>query len=186
MIKAVHRWEPGRRDNSLQHAIPTMTSEIKRHFRDRTGMIRPHRRVQEIRTPIQLVHEHNPAATTAELADQLQVPKTDITEAHQAAHLTHPWSLDTPTADGQEWTEVVGHDDASFSTVENRPILRAIFSTLNDQERTVVRLGFWANLTQLQIADRIGVGPMQVSRILRWIAEKARHQPPGELSAQAG
>lgn len=186
LIKAVHRWEPGRCDNFLQYAVPTMTGEIKRYFRDRTGMIRPHRRTQEIRAAIQLVREHNPAATTAELADQLQVKEADVTEALQAAHLTHPWSLDTPAADGREWAEVVGHDDTGFSTVEDRLILRSIFSTLTDQERTVVRLRFWEDLTQLQIADRIGVSQMQVSRILRWIGEKARHQVSGELSAQAG
>lgn len=186
LIKAVHRWQPDRCANFLQYAVPTMTGEIKRYFRDRTSMVRPHRRIQEIRAAIQLEHQHDPAATTAELAARINVTPADILEALQATRLMHPHSLDAPAVDGREWADVAGHHESGFHTVENRILLRAILSLLTEQERTVVRLRFWDELTQQQIADQIGVSQMQVSRILRQIADKARHHVVDTLDAQAG
>lgn len=186
LIKAVHRWEPGRCGNFLQYAVPTMTGEIKRYFRDRTSMIRPNRRVQEIRAAMHQFHQHDPEATTAHLAERLGVAPDDISEARQATQLMRPCSLDAPAGEGQEWSDLVGHDESGYDAVENRILLRSIFSALTDQERTVVRLRFFDDLTQLEIAARIGVSQMQVSRILGRISEKARHQAAGALDSQAG
>lgn len=178
LVKAVSRWLPGLSDDFLQFAVPTISGEIKRYFRDHSWLVRPPRRIQELRAAISVAErdfqdsgELRPS--DVQVAKRLGVGDADIREARAAAGLCRPPSLDSDSGAGlfiaQQWS-----GDDCMSTVDDRMSLDVVLRTLTSRERTVVSMRFNEGLSQARIGELIGVSQMQVSRILRDVVNKLR------------
>ena len=179
LVKAVRRWEPGRSEDFLQFAVPTIVGEIKRYFRDHSWLVRPPRRIQELRAAIneaEQTYRHNDGTgpTESELADVTGVSARDIGEARSAASFCRPRSLDEGQGLGLALALGWGDEDPELRRVEDRITVQRLLATLTDREREVVRMRFSDGWSQARIGTEIGVSQMQVSRWLRTIADKLR------------
>ena len=176
LVKAVDRWDPSRGTAFSSFAVPTMTGEIKRHFRDRTWVVRPSRDLQELWLAVERARDdlwrdlgHPP--TVSEIASHLGRPIEAVMDAVSAGYARATQSLDVPVPgdDGDSATlgELVGADDDEFERVDTSATIDEITSILSPREREILRLRFVEDLTQSEIGDLIGCSQMHVSRILR-------------------
>jgi len=179
LVKAVRRWEPGRSEDFLQFAVPTIVGEIKRYFRDHSWLVRPPRRIQELRAAITEAeqtyrHRDGTGPTESELAAATGVTPHDIGEARAAAACCRPRSLDEGQGLGLAMALGWGDEDPELRRVEDRVTVQRLLATLTDREREVVRMRFNNGWSQSRIGSELGVSQMQVSRWLRTIADKLR------------
>jgi RNA polymerase sigma-B factor len=173
LVKAVERFDPDRGVNFTSFAAPTITGEIKRHFRDRTWAIRVPRSMQELtleieRTRGELGHELSRAPTIAEIAEHIGVSEESVLEGMEAAGLYRSDSLDGPVVsdDDRSRGDQIPDPDDELLDVDDRVLVRELLARLPIRERRVVYLRFFEGLTQGEIAERIGVSQMHVSRLL--------------------
>lgn len=178
LVKAVSRWLPGLSDDFLQFAVPTISGEIKRYFRDHSWLVRPPRRVQELRAAISAAERDFQESgvlrpSDAMLAGHLGVRDVDVREARAAAGLCRPPSIDADSGAGlfiaQQWS-----GDDCMSAVDDRMSLDVVLKGLTPRERRVVNMRFNDGMSQARIGEVIGVSQMQVSRILRDVVSKLR------------
>ncbi len=179
LVKAALRWEPGRSEDFLQFAVPTIAGEIKRYFRDHSFMVRPPRRIQELRAAMtapdaSLTDRPLAQRSDAEVSARLGVDEGSVREARQASALCRPRSLDAPGLSGQSLSSTWGQEDGRLAHVEERLTVAALLDQLTERERTVIRMRFVEGLSQSRIGEEIGVSQMQVSRLLRGISAKLR------------
>ncbi|WP_228430646.1 SigB/SigF/SigG family RNA polymerase sigma factor [Baekduia soli] len=172
LIKAIDRFDLTRDVRFATYAVPTIAGELKRHFRDRGWMMRVPREVQELTGRISVVRERligdlSRSPTAAELARALDCDEDRVREALAAAAAYRMMSLDQPYADGTGPLESLGGDDDGFERAEARAMLADSLHELPPREREIVRLRFYEGLTQREIADRIGISQMHVSRLIR-------------------
>jgi RNA polymerase sigma-B factor len=154
-------------------AVPTITGEIKRYFRDHTWDVRVPRRVKDMRADLarateELQHELRRSPTVADLADYLDLPEDEVREGAQAVQEYHSLSLQTPVTidDPTELGETLGVEEGGYDLAEHRHALVAAVADLDERSRTILKLRFFDDLTQLQIAERVGVSQMHVSRLI--------------------
>lgn len=171
LIKAVDRFDAGRGVDFAGFAVPTIVGEIKRHFRDRTWDVRVPRRLQELRLAISeasavLSHRLSRSPTIADIATHLDVSEEDVLHGLEAARAYNCASLSAPLDDGTDLGAVLGGVDPQFELTELRVALGPAIARLDRRQQTILMLRFYGNLTQLQIAERIGVSQMHVSRLL--------------------
>jgi RNA polymerase sigma-B factor len=181
LIKAVDRWDPERGVDFAGYAIPTIIGEIKRHFRDRTWDVRVPRRLQELRLAIseansKLTQSLGRSPTVADVAGHLGIGEEDVLEGLEGARAYNATSLSTPTtADGNtELGDTLGGTDPEFELAELRVALGPALASLDEREQKILTLRFYGNLTQSQIAERVGVSQMHVSRLLTRALAKLR------------
>lgn len=176
LVKSVERYEPGRGVPFEGFATPTITGEVKRHFRDTTWSARVGRRAQELQRLIpraaeDLSHELGRSPSITEIADRIGVARDDVLGALDArsAYKARSLSMAAPTADGTGATiaDRLGEEDPSLEGTANRLSLRARIARLPERERELIRLRFEEELTQSEIAERLGISQMHVSRLLR-------------------
>jgi RNA polymerase sigma-B factor len=185
LLNAVDRFDPERGIPFTAFASPTILGELKRHFRDRVWTVRVprglHDRMAEVEKAItELTKELQRSPSVGEIAERLELEQTDVLEVMEANHNRRPLSLDRPASaeDGEDSppTEWIGEEDESFELVEGRIALDAALPYLDERERLVLRLRFAEDMTQSQIAERIGHSQMHVSRILRRALNRIREQ----------
>ncbi|MCW3845011.1 SigB/SigF/SigG family RNA polymerase sigma factor [Micromonospora yasonensis] len=184
LIKAVDRFDASRGVDFAGFAIPTILGEIKRHFRDRTWNIRVPRRLQELRLRISeangtLTQTLNRAPTVADIASHLDLTEEEVLEGLEGARAYNAVSLSTPIGDGDRTTELgdtLGTDDNEYELAELRASLGPALATLDQREQKILTLRFYGNLTQSEIAARVGVSQMHVSRLLARALTKLRGQ----------
>lgn len=175
LIKAVDRFDTGRGVELSTYATPTVLGEIKRHFRDKGWSVRVPRRLQEVRIAIsrataELSQTLGRSPTVKELSAHLGISEDEILEGLEAAQSYSTLSLDGSTG-GQEseipaLVDTLGTYDTALQHVEYRETLRPLLAALPERERRIIMLRFFANKTQAQIAEEIGVSQMHVSRLL--------------------
>jgi RNA polymerase sigma-B factor len=191
LVKAVRRFRPGVGQSFVGFAAPTISGEIKRHFRDTGWMVRPPRRLQELGARIRDVEKDleqnlHRRPRPDELAIALEVDEGQVRAAREAASSFHALSLDLPASPGQAVPEVsLEESENPFAAVDDVAWLRDALDDLTDRERVVLRLRFVELLTQSDIAERIGVSQMQVSRILRATLTRLRHRLQASLDSAA-
>jgi len=185
LINAIDRFDPEREIPFTAFASPTILGELKRHFRDRVWTVRVPRGLHDLMAEVdkaitELTKELQRSPSVAEIAERLEVEQTDVLEVLEANHNRRPLSLDRPagTEDGDEAppAEWVGSEDEGFELVEGRIALDAALPYLDERERLVLKLRFAEDMTQSQIAERIGHSQMHVSRILRRALARIREQ----------
>ncbi len=175
LLKAVDRFEPDRGVEFSTFATPTMVGEIKRHFRDKGWAIRVPRRLQELRLSLsrataELSQSTGRSPTVAELAAHLGITEDEVLEGMESAQAYSTLSLDAATSDGSDTgstlAETLGDHDPQLGEVETRETLNPLLATLPVREQRILHMRFYENMTQAQIAERIGVSQMHVSRLL--------------------
>lgn len=175
LLKAVDRFDPERGVEFSTFATPTMVGEIKRHFRDKGWAIRVPRRLQELRISIgrataELSQSTGRSPTVAELAAHLGVSQEQILEGLESAQAYATLSLDASsndgTEDGSSLADTLGDDDPGLGEVDTRETLHPLVATLAPREQRIIHMRFYENMTQAQIAERVGVSQMHVSRLL--------------------
>jgi len=182
LLKAVERFDPSRGLQFSTFATPTVLGELKRHFRDRGWTVRVPRRVQELHLQLgriisTLGQEQGRSPTPAEIAERAGVSEEDVLEAMEAGSLYRLVSLDgsaTPDDEGGDLAACLGEDDPSFASIEHRDELAELLGVLPERERRIVELRFFESLTQSEIAERVGVSQMHVSRLLTRSLERLR------------
>ncbi|WP_185749119.1 sigma-70 family RNA polymerase sigma factor [Humibacillus xanthopallidus] len=183
LLKAIRRYSPEEGKNFAGFAVPTITGELKRHFRDLGWVVRPSRRVQELRFSLRqtrevMTHELQRAPTRAELATCLGVAVTDVSHADEADSSFRPASIDQPssTAEHNPLTDAVCVSDRALEAVCDHVDLRRALEGLSSEARRVLQLRFVEDRSQRDIADEIGATQMQVSRMLGRILRQLRSE----------
>ena len=174
LLKAVERFDPERGLAFTTFAVPTITGEIKRHFRDRGWATRVPRGLQDLalrltRTVQELGHELGRSPSVEELATALEVSTEMVLEAMEANRSYSASSLDAPGSDDDNapgLDRVLGADDPGMEAVEREMVVRDLLETLSERDRQIVQLRFYDGLTQSEIAERINISQMHVSRLL--------------------
>ena len=187
LIRAAQKFDVAQNRDFLTYAVPTISGEIKRHFRDQGWTIRPPRRVQEIQSKV--IHayhrgeEHGAPPSAARIAEQLDLPVEDVSEALQAEGCFRPVSLDVPvTEDGRAAIDQLTSDDSGDErALEARLMLGPAVRVLSDRDRKILYMRFVEDRTQQEIGDALGVTQMQASRLLKRILDQLRD----ELGADA-
>jgi len=181
LIKAIDRFDPQRGVALTTYAMPTIIGEIKRHFRDRGWAVRVPRGLQELgmrvsRLVEQLTVELERSPTIAELAKAAGVGEEEVLEALESSRAYASVSLASPDGDDEEGDplEAIGGDDPAYLVSEDRAVLAPGFAVLDQRERRIILLRFYAGLTQSQIAARVGISQMHVSRLIRRALERLR------------
>lgn len=176
LLKAIDRFDPGREAAFASFAVPTILGELKRHFRDAGWALRVPRGVQErvleVRWAMELLSsslERSP--TPAELAEAIGASREKVLEAMEATSAYETASLNAPrTSDADEGDVLAdrfGADDCGYDLVDDRDSIVEGLESLPDRERLVLRLRFEGDMTQAQIAERLGISQMHVSRLIR-------------------
>ena len=172
LLNAVDRFEPDRGVDFLSYAVPTVTGEIRRHFRDRTWAMRVPRRLKDLQSAINsavgpLSQELGRAPRPSEIAHRLGLSTDEVVEGLDAQQAYRSTSLDELVAGADtSLTDTLGEADAELEKVEYRQTLAPLLDELPERERRILVLRFFGNMTQTQIADRIGISQMHVSRLL--------------------
>jgi RNA polymerase sigma-B factor len=175
LINAVDRFEPDRGIDFLSFAVPTITGEVRRYFRDHGWAMRVPRRLKELHVALgaavsRLSQQLGRAPTARELAIHLDLPFEDVLEGLTASNAYRSASLDgmvdEEAGGGHFAAGLLGQYDDQLERLENREALAPLLAELPDRERTILVLRFFGNLTQTQIAERVGISQMHVSRLL--------------------
>jgi RNA polymerase sigma-B factor len=177
LILAVDRFEPARGIDFLSFAVPTITGEVLRHYRDRAATIRVPRRLRELQGQIydaaaMLAQQNGRAARPSEIAVALGVDLEIVIEGLAAQGAAHPCSLDEPARDDDSsgtrvrFGGALGRVEEAFDLVEQRESLAPLLADLPERERTILRMRFVDGQTQSEIGQRIGISQMHVSRLL--------------------
>jgi RNA polymerase sigma-B factor len=185
LVNAIDRFDPDRGIPFTAFASPTILGELKRHFRDRVWTVRVprglHDRIAEVSKAIgELTEQLQRSPSVTEIAERLEIEETDVLEVLEANHNRRPLSLDRPASsedpDETPAAEWIGTEDEGYELVEGKVALDAALPHLDERERLVLRLRFVEDMTQSQIAERIGHSQMHVSRILRRTLQRIREQ----------
>lgn len=180
LVVALQRFDCERGLPFPAFATPTILGALRRHYRDHGWSIRVPRRVHELAVPAReatdrLTTELGRPPTADEVALELGIETADLLATQQAAAARTPASLDsTPTVDGPSQHEVIGDDDRNLLIAEDQVVLRQAIEHLGERDRDVIKLYFFDELTQSQIAERYGVSQMQVSRWIASIVKRLR------------
>src|SRR4051794_21442900 len=176
LVKAIDRYDPAYGVPLRTYAIPTMFGEVRRYLRDHAWSLRVPRPLQERVLEITKATERlsarvGRAPTPQELADELDYTLEEILEGLQAGSAYSATSLETPTGSPDDpdrtLADIIGYEDERFHRAEQVAALRSLRDVLDDRDRRVLYLRFVEDLTQTEIAKRIGVSQMQVSRLIR-------------------
>ena len=187
LIKAIDRFEPDRGVDFAAYAIPTVIGEIKRHFRDRTWLIRVPRRLQELRIDIttansELTHTLDRSPTVSDIAAHLKITEEEVLEGLEGARAYSATSLSQPAGDDTttELGDTFGSEDHEFELAELRIALGPALASLDERAQRILSLRFYGNLTQQEIAAQVGISQMHVSRLITKALESLRRQLEGE------
>ena len=179
LINAVDRFDPSRGFAFSTFATRTVLGELKRHFRDKGWAVRAPRRIQELylelgRATDALAQELGHPPTIQELAERTGATEEAVLEAVEAGQGYRATSIDAPDRQDGTIASRLGDVDAGFSGTEDHQVLIQAMATLPERERLILQLRYVDGLTQSEIAERIGVSQMHVSRLLAVSISKLR------------
>jgi RNA polymerase sigma-B factor len=189
LLKAVERFDSERGLEFSTFATPTIVGELKRHFRDKGWAVRVPRRVQELHLRLAgvvggLSQEMGRSPTIAEIAERAGVSDEEVLEAMEAGRAYRFASIDAPNPGEDEdrmlgMAARLGSDDAGMVDVEHRMELSPLLESLPERERTILHLRFFEGMTQSEIANRLGISQMHVSRLLARSLQQLRERSEG-------
>nr|WP_254553227.1 SigB/SigF/SigG family RNA polymerase sigma factor [Kitasatospora sp. MMS16-BH015] len=176
LIKAIDRFDPSYGVEFSTFAIPTITGEIKRFFRDTGWMVHVPRRLQELRISLakasdELEQSLDRAPTSAELAEHLELPEEEVREGLIAAQAQNAHSLDAPATEGESQAAPalaakLAVEESAYDRVLALETLRPVIAELPERERRILSLRFCEDLTQAEIGRELGLSQMHISRLL--------------------
>jgi RNA polymerase sigma-B factor len=183
LVKAVERFDPARGFAFTSFAVPTILGELKRYFRDTGWALHVDRGAQERARKVldaqqKLSAVSGRAPTVGQLGQYLEMSDEDVLEGLQTAEAYDAISLDAPMQGDDEpgatRLEAVGGDDDRLELFDAQATIFAAAKLLPERERRILFLRFGEDLTQSEIAERVGVSQMQVSRLLRRSVQRLR------------
>src|SRR5829696_10140209 len=176
LVKAIRRYRPGQAPSFAAYAVPTISGELKRWFRDRGWVVRPPRRLQELRATVQSVRarleqELGATPTDADLAEAVGATLEEVREVASAATGFRPLSLDCSPSDDERpgLAAFLATEDEEMERADDRVCLAEALTELDDDERELLLMRYVEGMTQREIGEVRGVSQMQVSRTLRRI-----------------
>ena len=193
LLKAIDRFDPNRGTAFFTFAVPTILGELKRYFRDTGWSAHVPRGQQELALKVQEAEQAissrlGRSPTAAELALYMEVSVEEVLDGLEAAAAHHATSLQVPhdELDGEprSLSDVLGQDDPRFEQIDASLTIASAATELSERERRVLEMRFSGELTQSEIAKRIDVSQMQVSRILRSALAHLRELALAEYDAE--
>ncbi|WP_329493014.1 SigB/SigF/SigG family RNA polymerase sigma factor [Kitasatospora herbaricolor] len=182
LIKAIDRFDPTLDYEFSTFALPTISGEIKRHFRDTSWMVHVPRRMQELRLTLakagdDLQQALDRAPTPREIAQHLSMDEQDVIEGLKAAEAYSTHSLDMPGDDEDVDGSIAARfavEEKGFEAVLDLESLKPLVAALPERERAILSMRFGAEMTQSQIGERLGLSQMHISRILNRTLRRLR------------
>ncbi|HXM86838.1 MAG TPA: SigB/SigF/SigG family RNA polymerase sigma factor [Solirubrobacteraceae bacterium] len=183
LLKALDRFDVQRGHPFASFAVPTILGEMRRHFRDAGWSVHVPRGSQERALKVRdgqerLANTRGRAPTVGELAEYLELSTEDVIDALQAIQAYESLSLDAPrpgaTDEVTSYGDSMGEEDARYELVELDVTVSAVMGKIPQRERQILRMRFVEDLTQTEIAERVGISQMQVSRLLRRSLDQLR------------
>ncbi|MFE1252051.1 RNA polymerase sigma factor SigF [Streptomyces sp. NPDC058735] len=174
LVKAVDHYDPARGFAFEAYAVPTVTGEIKRHFRDHMWTLHVPRRVQDLRNRVRQAAKElsqstsGRSPTVAEIAGHTRLSEAEVRTGMEALECFSALSLEAemPGTDGYALGDAIGGPDPAFDTVVDRVAVRPCLEALPERERIILYLRFFKGMTQSRIAEQLGISQMHVSRLL--------------------
>jgi RNA polymerase sigma-B factor len=194
LLKAIDRYDPDRGFPFKAFAVPTILGEMRRYFRDSGWSVHVPRGAQERALQVreaqqQLSEDCGHAPSVSQLSQYLEIGAAEVLDGLRALAGYGTLSLDAPRRGGEEdesgsYAESVGEEDRRFELIELGLSVGSALEQITPREREILHLRFVEDLTQTQIAQRIGVSQMQVSRLLRRCLDQLREltEASGEVS----
>ncbi|WP_032916998.1 SigB/SigF/SigG family RNA polymerase sigma factor [Streptomyces rimosus] len=177
LVKAVDRFDPERAGAFETFAVPTITGELKKHFRDCTWDVHVPRRTQELRNKVRTAVQElsttldGRAPTVARLAERTRLGEEDVLLGLDALESYRSLSLDAPLGpdaeDGSSLKDTLGGTESGFALVDEREAVKPALARLPERERRILYLRFFQDMTQSAIAAETGLSQMHVSRLIR-------------------
>ncbi len=185
LVKAVDRYDPERGNAFESYAVPTVTGEIKRHFRDHMWTLHVPRRVQDLRNRVrfatqdlsQTISGRRP--TVAEIAAHANMSEEDVQVGLEALESFTALSLDAElpgSEDGYSLSDALGAPDPALDTVVDREAVKPRLAALPERERAILYMRFFGDMTQSRIAEQLGISQMHVSRLISRCCDRLRDQ----------
>lgn len=179
LVAATRRYDPTTGHGFAAFAVPSVSGEVKRYFRDHTWTVRPPRRLQELHLELvgaeeRLRQELGAEPSPADVAEALGITREELREVRRSGSAYRAGSLDAPTPSGRTLGEQVADVADACAVVDTRHALRAALVRLSPRERRLVHLRFDRELTQREIGRELGVSQMQVSRLLTALVARLR------------
>lgn len=186
LIAAIERFDPELGLEFTTFATPTILGEIKRYFRDKSWAVRVPRRLQEtyakvVRLQQEMAQRLGRSPTVAEIAVELELEADEVLQALEAGPAHRAVSLDAPAQGADETQEVgdrVGVEDENLSRIELQNVLSSALRHLTPREQEIMILRFVDQLPQTEVARRLGISQMHVSRLQRAALEQLRREVP--------
>ncbi|WP_338702960.1 SigB/SigF/SigG family RNA polymerase sigma factor [Streptomyces sp. Q6] len=190
LLKAIKRFDP-ERGAFESYAVPTITGELRRHFRDRTWDLRVPRRVQDLRNKVRAARRDIADAPgagepgIAEIAEHTGLTEQEVRDGLEALESYTALSLDAELAtsdDGYSLADVLGTADPGFDLVTDREAARQGLRELPERERAILYMRFFEDMTQSRIAEQLGISQMHVSRLINRSCDRVRRSATGEAA----
>ena len=193
LLKAIDRFDPSRGLEFTTFATPTIMGEIKRHFRDKGWSVRVPRRLQELSAKVNqatdtLTSQLQRLPTIAEIADYLDATVDEVLEAMESSSAYSSVSLEAPSgADDDDTPSVIDRyatEDSDLAFTDDRIIIEEALASFSPRERDVIEMRFLKGMTQIEIAEKLGISQVQVSRLLRRTLKKIQDKidPEGVMT----
>lgn len=185
LVNAVARFDIETGSDFVSFAVPTIMGEVRRHFRDNSWSVKVPRRLKELHLRLgaataDLSQRLGRAPTASELAAELGMDRADVVEGLVAGSSYNTLSIDTASGSEDDAVRAIadtlGVVDSGLNQIENREALRPALESLPERERMVLVLRFFESMTQTQIAERVGISQMHVSRLLAKSLTRLRDQ----------
>ncbi|MFE4669714.1 SigB/SigF/SigG family RNA polymerase sigma factor [Streptomyces sp. NPDC056716] len=184
LVKAVDHYDPAQERAFEVYAIPTITGEVKRHFRDTLWDVHVPRRVQDLRNQVrrsrrelaQTSAGHEPSVRS--IAEHAHLSEGEVRDGLEALECFAALSTDavTPGTESTTLGDRLGYDDSSYDAVVDRLAVGPYLSRLPERERTILYLRFYRGMTQSRIGEELGLSQMHISRILTHCCTQLRDQ----------
>jgi RNA polymerase sigma-B factor len=192
LLKAINNFDPAFGGSLTGYALPCVTGEIKRHFRDKRWQVHVRRAAQERMLEVRkatenLMHELGRVPSDEEVAERLGVSLADVAEAREADMVFTAYSLDAPVSDGEDSAllrDMLGTDDEAIELTVDMAAVEAHWAELPERERRILTMRFYGNLTQSEIGERLGISQMHVSRLMSRALSHLRNRLLGERAAR--
>jgi RNA polymerase sigma-B factor len=184
LINAVNRFDPETGSDFLSFAVPTVMGEVRRHFRDNGWAVKVPRRLKELRSQLgaaraELTQKLGRAPTATEIAAHLDIDRESVVEATIADANYNASSIDVKASSDDESppiSETLGGPDPGLDKVIDLETVRPLIAALPERERKVLALRFVGDMTQTEIAQRMGYSQMHISRLLTRVLNNLRSQ----------
>ncbi|MET8904469.1 SigB/SigF/SigG family RNA polymerase sigma factor [Streptomyces sp. NPDC004538] len=192
LVKAIDRFD-SERGAFESYAVPTITGEVKRHFRDRMWALRVPRRVQELRNKVRVARREltqspgSPEPSVAALAAHTGLTEDEVSAGMEALESFSTLSLDAELSagdDGYSLADTLGAADGSYDTVIDRESAKTGLRRLPERERAILYMRFFEDMTQSRIADQLGISQMHVSRLISRSCARVRDEAMGERTGR--